>query len=350
MQAFVLFVHYVALACLHSFIIHCEVPIHLGLLLYRKKHRLFWKALRKGQLIFALVSWLASLIIALLVGSLAWDMHWSISSNMTMVEELIADKAEVRRAAHGERPFVYPYDLGSKQNWAEIMGNGRFAWLCPVRALPDGHWPTLKEGSGHFDISTEQLAQKAYKLSKSFVMSVACGYNGPHRLHCCCWHWCRILCRFGCGAACSSPPCGEPHLAVRPGDRVLVSHREAQWLYGRSMANGLEGPEGWFPRSCVDAERSKKYEVPHQHKLQGEWEIQAGRVAKVSGPVVHVTKARVPYLLREDGDATCLLGCRLLECGGETARWSNGEVWQRPVGMTEERGPARQAVEPKKDI
>mmetsp|Transcript_143832 Transcript_143832/g.400880 ORF Transcript_143832/g.400880 Transcript_143832/m.400880 type:complete len:498 (+) Transcript_143832:56-1549(+) len=355
LKSFVLFVHYVTLACVHSFAIQSEAVIRLTLLLYRNRRRNFWKYLAQVHTAVALVSWVADLVIMLLVGSLAWDMHWSLAGNITMVEELIVDKADMRRGHYGEHGFVYPYDLGTHGNWELVMGRKRLWWLCPVPPQSDGHWPPLREGSGPFDLSTEQLAQKAYKLSKSVVMPVVRAHAISQRCSCCLSSWCRTACQFGCGTACDGPPCGEPLLTVRPGDWVLVSQREEQWLLGRALAAGLEGPEGWIPRACVNVEECKKYEVPHQRQLQGEWLTATGQTVRVSGAIVAVVARHVPHVLRAEGTTTTLLGCQLRECDGSTARWSSGDVWRRSAfpeahRSSGDRGPAWQQAEAKKDV
>jgi len=350
LQPFFLFVHYVPVACLHSLLIQSEVPASIAMMLFRHQHRRFWKNIRRVHTIISLVFWLAALVITLLVGSLAWDMHWSVSANTTMVEELIVDKAESRRYRLKQEAFVFPYDLGSSGNWELIMGKRWLTWFCPARAQCNGFWPPLKEGSHHFDLSMEQLAQKAYKLSASLTVPVTKAFNFGIRRCCCCgYYWFRLSCKLGCGVACSGPLCGDPYLVVQPGDRVLANHREAHWFFGR-VDTAAEGTEGWFPRDCADADNIQKYQVPHEKQLQGEWRTSRGLRVKVSTVLVSVEHAPAIYVLKKEGGFTMLLGCNLEQCDGQTVRWSNGDEWHRQGDTENENHSSELKSEPKKDV
>lgn len=336
LQAFVLFVHYAPLACLHSFIIHTELPIHLGMRLYGAiSQRRFLQHLSQIQTISGLICWIVALIVMCLVGTLAWDMHWSISSNMTMVEEMVVDRADVRRSAHLENDFSFPYDLGKKKNREQILGHSWFTWLLPLGSHSDGFWPALREGGGHLDLSTEQLAQKAHKLSKTFVIHATDSFRGWRWLKCCCCccaHWWCLLVRFGCSAACSGPPCGEAQMSIEPGQKLLMSQDDGDWLFVHKFETRLEGRGGWVPRACVARHPAKRYDVPLQKHLQGLWQTEAGKRVRVSGVLVHVVESRIPFVLRslDEGVTASLLECTLKDCDGTSARWSNGDVWQRP--------------------
>eukprot|EP00419_Tripos_fusus_P002995 CAMPEP_0172673544 /NCGR_PEP_ID=MMETSP1074-20121228/12209_1 /TAXON_ID=2916 /ORGANISM="Ceratium fusus, Strain PA161109" /LENGTH=268 /DNA_ID=CAMNT_0013490857 /DNA_START=789 /DNA_END=1595 /DNA_ORIENTATION=+ len=268
-----------------------------------------------------------------------------------MVEELIVDKAESRRCRLKQESFAFPYDLGSDRNWELIMGKHWLTWFCPARAQCNGFWPPLRKGSHPFDLSMEQLAQKAYKLSASFIVPVKKEFAGIGNQNCCCcgYFWCRLLCQFGCGAACSGPLCGEPHLVVQPGDQVLASHREAHWFFGR-VDTAAEGTEGWFPRDCADVDNIQKCQVPHQRQMQGEWRTSRGLIIKVSSILVSVEETAAIYILKEEGGFTKLLGCNLEHCDGQTARWSNGDEWHRQPDTEKGKHSLELEQEPKKNV
>lgn len=335
---------------MHCFIIHSETPIGLGIMAYKKSWSKFIRYLPVIQTICSLSCWFVGLIVMVLVGALAWDMHWSISANCSMVEEMVVEKAEARRGARMEKNFAFPYDLGKKRNRAEVLGNRWISWLLPIGSPSDGYWPQLREGSGHLDFSTEQLAQKAHKLSRTLVVQVVQPFTGwRSRWFCCgcCSHWCGILCRFGCRVACSGPPCGEPQFSVQPGEKLLMSKDDGDWIYVHRYESQMEGSGGWIPVSCINRHPAKKYDVPWQRNLQGVWETNAGKLVKINGPLIHVVDSRVSFVLRadEEGDTTTLLGCSLSDCDWNTARWSNGDVWQRQVKSSEEseeKGPKLQ--------
>lgn len=374
MQAFVLFVHYAPLSCLHSVLIHGEVPLKLFFFWYAGRSANFWNYLLRPQVILALVFGIAALIVLLLVGSLAWNIRWSIDNNMTMVEELVMEKADARRIDHREASFTFPYDLGRDRNWEEMIGKGWRSRILPQRPTSQAYWPSLRRGAGHFDFSVEQIAQKVQKMMRSYAVQVAKNFDaGKGRW--CCLYWFRVACRHGCGAAC---PCSvgwcDKRLSVEKGDWMLMSRREGSWSQVRPLIGGAAGlpgePRGWVPHSCFVSGEYQRYELPNQRLLQGMWEVaskatepsstsgadsgtdgsptaKAARKVRVMGALALVPTSKVAYTLRaegEEGEALSLLGVRLLGVEGRTARWENGEVWQRPVADPEGQAPASSRV------
>merc|ERR1712039_8356 len=133
--------------------------------------------------------------------------------------------------------------------------------LLPISLHSDAVWPSLKEGSGHLDLSTEQLAQKAYKLSKTCVIEATDAFRGwcwPKCCCCCCAHWWCLLMRFGCSAACSGPPCGEHQLSIEPGEKLLMSQDDGDWVFVHRYETRMEGRGGWVPKACVNRHAAKK--------------------------------------------------------------------------------------------
>jgi len=333
LKAFVQFVHYVPVATFHSFVILSELP---ALLLYAwqkaRKTVEFFQVLLQIQILLGLIAWFASLAVMLLVGTLAWEMQHTVRSNMTMIEEYVVEKAEIRRRRNGEKRFVFPYDLGKKGNTAAILGSGLFSWLLPGGATPgDPVWPNLRSGSSHFDISIEQIAQKTEKLHRSVVMPVRQAFSGEGR--CCFTYWCWVGFHFGC-AVCDCEACGEPRLTVAVGEAVLVAKSEGSWAHGRSMINSernLEVPSqpgGWLPRQCLNERAVQPYQIPFQKELQGRWEVD-NVIVVVKGLVVHMANSRLSFALREEEGAVRLLGCSLKSCDGRVALWSNEQEWKK---------------------
>eukprot|EP00443_Scrippsiella_acuminata_P101255 CAMPEP_0115583368 /NCGR_PEP_ID=MMETSP0272-20121206/6137_1 /TAXON_ID=71861 /ORGANISM="Scrippsiella trochoidea, Strain CCMP3099" /LENGTH=108 /DNA_ID=CAMNT_0003018379 /DNA_START=358 /DNA_END=681 /DNA_ORIENTATION=+ len=107
-----------------------------------------------------------------------------------MVEELIVDKAKGRRHDSKEAQFNFPYDLGTARNWEEIMGRRWITWFLPVKFGGEAVWPTLCEGAGHFDLSVEQLAQKANKLARSISVQAVADFDSGETSRCFCRYWC----------------------------------------------------------------------------------------------------------------------------------------------------------------
>ncbi|CAK0813076.1 unnamed protein product, partial [Prorocentrum cordatum] len=103
------------------------------------------------------------------------------------------------------------------------------------------------------------------------------------------------------------------------------------WVLGKKLRDGTDAPSGWLPRRCVDLDGAAKYQVPFQEALQGRWDTPQGNTVSVIGVCVCVSASGTPCALRAEGGSSWLQGARLLECNGQTARWSSGETWQRPL-------------------
>lgn len=329
-KAFVQFVHYVPLACTHALLVHSEQFALLIIVLVQRPRDQFWNVFLTLRTLLAFFAWIACLILILMIGSLAWEMHYTLSSNTTMIEDMVVEKAKSRRKAMGERRFVFPYNLGKAQNWAQVMERGIWRILPPHGVVCDPFFPPVVKGCSHFELSCEQLAQKAYKLSRSFVIPVVDDYDGAG--HWCYCLWCLVLRRFGLGTACSCDVCCAPQLSIQRGDKVLVNTVESNWIYGRIMEDsGHEPgwPSGWLPRQCVNMDEMRKLEVPGEQVLQGFWAAAEGRIVTICGPIARVTESRVPFVINDEGGVAILMGCQLLRCDSNTAKWSNGNTWVR---------------------
>ncbi len=125
--------------------------------------------------------------------------------NRTTIENLILQKARIRDHRRRE-PFIYPYNLGFKENFCQIfnlVGDG-LTW--PVRADCD-----------QYTLTREQLEQKFENLY-----------------------------------TCLCIPCSnETRISVKKNDYVLVTRWANYWLYGICIKSN-EYIRGWFPRCCVN--------------------------------------------------------------------------------------------------
>eukprot|EP00933_Yihiella_yeosuensis_P010670 TRINITY_DN117440_c0_g1_i1.p1 TRINITY_DN117440_c0_g1~~TRINITY_DN117440_c0_g1_i1.p1 ORF type:complete len:553 (-),score=51.16 TRINITY_DN117440_c0_g1_i1:132-1745(-) len=336
-KAFIQFTHYVPIACLHAVAIHSEIFVVLTRVwMERKQKTQFWRTLLQISTMLQLLAWLVALIVMLLLGSMCFEMRYTIENNLTMIEDYAIEKAASRRRQFGERKFVFPYNLGKALNWEEIMGTTIFSRYMPGPATPcDAVWPSVNSGCSHFDLSTEQIAQKAHKLYRSSIGTVERDFQEKGR--CCCTYWCWIGCRFGWKEVCDCQACGESKLTALRGEKILFSysHADEAWVHAQLLKSGdskerLDGPRGWLPKKCLNDEDSKPYEVPKQALLQGSWLSEGDdRHIVVHGLVARGASSRLPFVLRAEGEFTELLGCRLLECDGKVAKWSNGETWTR---------------------
>mmetsp|Transcript_62405 Transcript_62405/g.136414 ORF Transcript_62405/g.136414 Transcript_62405/m.136414 type:complete len:576 (+) Transcript_62405:199-1926(+) len=350
MAAFVQFTHYVPVACLHALIIHLEIPIRLFLLWYRGQRTIFWKVLTKVHSLVAIVMGIVALVVMLLVGSLAFDLHWSLANNLSMVEELLVDKAKDRRFVSKEAQFLFPYDLGEKGNYEEVFGSSWLTWILPIKFGGSPIWPSLREGSGAFDLSAEQLVQKASKLSRGVPVKIEQAFDAGNGSWAC-WYWTRICCRFGCTQCCCVAGCCSRRLSVQPGDWILVTNRDGGWVKAQKLTGGangfVEGPAGWIPEEVMgELPEDKRYEVPHQAALQGTWEVDPSesssgptRRVRVVGPVARAAFSRLPFVLKPQRDnKVTLLGIELTNITETEATWANGEVWRRPPMLPNAKG------------
>lgn len=364
MAPFVLFTHYVPLACFHCVVIHAEVPAKLGTLWYRSQMAAFWVVLQHLHTIIGILLCVVALVVMILVGSLAADLHWSLGTNQSMVEELIVDKARDRRNTGGEAQFMFPYDLGERGNWQEVLGRSWWTWWLPLPIRGSPIWPRLRDGSGTFDLSVEQLAQKATKLSRGVPAMTKQAFQATGR--CICWYWCGICWRFGCGSCCCAPSCCDRRLSADEGEWMLVTNRDGAWLKAQPLQGGPhgvpEGPSGWLPEACFEeVDESLRYEVPHQVMLQGTWEVQVevesqaaacghnGDAAAapplkrvhVHGPLARAHYSRLAFPLRPTDDGGVeLLGIRLQSLSPDEVQWASGERWRRrrPVSLDQDGG------------
>ncbi|KAL4707614.1 hypothetical protein ACJJTC_014719 [Scirpophaga incertulas] len=129
------------------------------------------------------------------------------------------------------------------------------------------HWP-LRPGCRQYDLTREQIEQKAEKRLRAVPVKVVRGYSGA---------WVPLL-RFP--AASLHVPCtDEARLALAVGQRLRVTRHRRHWLFGELNLTAEAGevgeageigkvgeageageaqraPRGWFPRAAV--ERSYK--------------------------------------------------------------------------------------------
>uniref|UniRef100_A0A1I8GWC5 Palmitoyltransferase n=1 Tax=Macrostomum lignano TaxID=282301 RepID=A0A1I8GWC5_9PLAT len=193
------------------------------------------------------------------VGALFFVQLKSILRNRTGIEFWICDKADYRlecrhdsMTAHlsideaGQPPkFQYPYDLGRMRNFKQVINwSGR-----PVgNGLDD--WP-LAPDCGKYDLTKEQVLQKAHKASTAVLASVIRAYTGT-----------RFPISFGLRTACCQP-CSiwieEKRLSLSPGQRLIVTRAHGEWLYGQLLladeqsqsARDASASRGWFPKKCA---------------------------------------------------------------------------------------------------
>ena len=223
--------------------------------------------------LFSLIAYLFALGMAigvvLAVGALLYFQLRSVWRNATGIEEWILEKAAYRlRHAPEAEKFKNPYDLGKVPNLLQVLSPSCFA-------AGDGleHWP-LREGAGKYDLTREQIRQKADKRIRTRVYQVVTPYSGS---------WCPLW-SMGFRVACSPPCADEPRIPLDAGDEVAVTRWKRHWLYGdKAMGNaedskGAKRVRGWFPRKCaVEVVDHSCEGTPRKVKVEGKGEAKKNK-------------------------------------------------------------------------
>ncbi|KAF5398849.1 Palmitoyltransferase [Paragonimus heterotremus] len=244
---FLHFIHWAPIGCTVCAIMLASAIYHdwksLPYVLLRRSSSQFLSALT--NLLLNIFAFGLAVGVSLAVGTLAVYQLLALRKNQTAIESWIVAKANHWRSETGEKPFVYPYDLGWRNNLSQVL-------TLSGCAIGDGiHWP-LRDGCGEYDFTAEQIRQKEMKqlIRRDYLVSRS--YNGRY---CPC-------CQFSCSVALNTPYPDEPRLRVNVGDTVAVTRWSKHWMYGElqpskpSVSNGVHsdtpaGPRGWFPRACA---------------------------------------------------------------------------------------------------
>ena len=172
----------------------------------------------------------------------------SIIRNQTGIENWILSKARDRNHRR-TKAFVYPYDLGFKENLRQV-----FNWKETFNVIGDGiTWP-VRPDCDPYTLTCEQLEQKKEKRQRTVRYEIAKSYPGS---------FCTV--RYGLRTCICIPCSDEKRIPVEEGDYVLVTRWERYWLYGeRVLAKDIvkhgdanskiqrrKRPRGWFPRCCA---------------------------------------------------------------------------------------------------
>ena len=139
--------------------------------------------------------------------------------------------------------FIYPYDLGFKENLRQV-----FDWGKTFNVLGDGlTWP-VREGTDEYALTREQLEQKKEKRQRTVRYEAVKSYKGSF-----------FTIRYGLRTCICIPCSDETRIPIEKGDYLHVTRWEKYWLYGERVAANEESssnrrrrrPRGWFPRCCV---------------------------------------------------------------------------------------------------
>ncbi|KAJ4434327.1 hypothetical protein ANN_22884 [Periplaneta americana] len=221
-----------------------QASIVLSCSLYRALNRVWYLYYGDGtepivvlsvySLVFCVFCLGLSIGVVLAVGMLLYFQLRSIVRNQTGIEDWIVEKAHNRRDP-GDPKFVYPYNLGWKNNLKQVLN-----WTCDP--VGDGFtWP-VREGCDQYTLTREQQQQKCEKRQRTRTYAVVMNYSGS---------WVPVS--KGWRVLCHPPFTDEPRIALRKGDIVNVTRWRRYWLFGEKVhRDGIKKRErGWFPRPCA---------------------------------------------------------------------------------------------------
>ncbi|XP_014262297.1 palmitoyltransferase ZDHHC6 isoform X2 [Cimex lectularius] len=191
-----------------------------------------------------------SIGVALSVGALFFFQIRAILNNRTGIEDWIYSKAVSRRLPD-DPEFIYPYDLGWKQNLLQVFN-------INMETVGDGiTWPVV-EGCNQYTLTIEQKEQKHEKRLRTRPYIVERAYSG---------YWFPVVHGW---RVCTHPPLSdEPRIALKPSEIISVTRWRRYWLFGEKAADDPSGKRvrGWFPRCCVmELNEGGDFTVPEPKK------------------------------------------------------------------------------------
>lgn len=180
--------------------------------------------------------------VVIALGMLLYFQLKSIITNQTGIESWIVEKAVYRRNQNTDGDeFVYPYDLGAKENVKQVLN-----FYC--QPVGDGiEWPVIAS-CDQYTLTREQLCQKQEKRARTKTFKAIRPATGSY------------VPLFSQGfKVCLSPPCtDEPRIKLVPGDIIKVTRFRKHWLFGERVveepdneSKRKEDTKGWFPRRCA---------------------------------------------------------------------------------------------------
>jgi palmitoyltransferase len=157
----------------------------------------------------------------------------NIILNQSTIENRILHKAYDRNHRRIE-PFIYPYDLGFKENIRQI-----FNWRDCFNLVGDGLiWP-VRTDCDQYTLTREQLEQKFEKRQSAIRYKIIKSYNGSF-----------FPLNYGLYTCLCVPCSNETRISIKQGDYILVTRWERYWLYGDYIKSNKH-LHGWVPRCCV---------------------------------------------------------------------------------------------------
>uniref|UniRef100_A0A1B0BKZ0 Palmitoyltransferase n=1 Tax=Glossina palpalis gambiensis TaxID=67801 RepID=A0A1B0BKZ0_9MUSC len=244
---FTLFLAFSVLGSFHGCIILCGAFYRGIYRFWYLTHGLAYLAtvqLTMWSLIICIFAMGLAVGVVIALGMLLYFQLKSIVKNQTAIEMWIIEKALFRRHHNTDLDdFIFPYDLGWRQNIKQV-----FESECVARG--NGiEWP-VREGCEEFTLTREQIAQKFEKRARTRTFKCIRKATGSYV----------PLWSQGFRVCLATPCTDEPRICLEKDDIIRVTRFRRHWLFGERVLtdpNSMEerkrkGPvRGWFPRRCA---------------------------------------------------------------------------------------------------
>ena len=319
LKAFSLFVLYVPITC--SYAAYLLSPFLWRLISDRRITYSIWATIG-GCWIFMLCLGLSVVLLFLFR-----DQYTNMITNMSNVEDYVYSKSENRRYRTILPDLPYPYDLGSKWlNIKSVFGESIWTWPFPFIPKHQTYWKLTTPEMGQFDLSMEQLSQKAAKEMQTRYGTATEDYGGFSSR----FSACKLLGRKGC---CRREMC-QGHLSFKQGDKLISWRNNHYWSHGCVAQDSDEPPKkakaGWFPASLLSREVHKLPFDDYSFLLQTCWIVSSGDVVKFGALRLSYLTSKEMYSFERSADnKLSILGITLISHTDDELTWSNGDVWKK---------------------
>ncbi|GFO38726.1 palmitoyltransferase [Plakobranchus ocellatus] len=239
---FTLFLLFAPIGCIHGLIILIPSVYRALNFQYYYYYRSQEPLVYLGFFGFVLTMFGIGLAIGVIiaVGMLFYIQMKSILKNETGIETWIVDKAYDRDRGEEEGEFIYPYNLGWRENLKQV-----FTWSGKPKS--SGFRWDVRPECHQFSLTIEQLMQKREKRERTMQFKAKRPYSGSMF----------PIFGHGCRTGCCVPCTDEARLKLDTGDIIHVTRWKKRWLYGCKVISTCTEEKqvvrrirGWFPRHC----------------------------------------------------------------------------------------------------
>ncbi|KAF9977916.1 Palmitoyltransferase [Actinomortierella ambigua] len=208
------------------------------------------------QIVFLILNIFVDGGVLLAVGSLCVYHLWSLINNTSTIEVWEIEKVEKMIKAGKMRKTKFPYDLGCKRNYRQVLGPR--LWMCL--------WPQKMHGTGlEYEVMDDKLAAtlwppREYQTSKRHDHEHVSEYSTTYQRHL--RRRARVRThsggRNGGAAGSTSHISSTPIPAIHPPPEPLSNYRP----------HVRRGSEGWIVQDLTIQERAALYDMQYAYQLQ----------------------------------------------------------------------------------